>query len=326
MDDRSRLNLSRRGFLTGAAGVAGVAALPWMSGPRAAAAVRSARSVKPASRARPADLPPAIAGATITPATYGVMNAVDAADIFDGYVGTSLALQHEKFYATPDILAETTVDSVLSQLSAAGCTFVIDVEPSKSLTSANQTGLSNWLTMLNNAGIVYRVVLYSESNNTAFATPQEWFAYWSFYAPVIQAAGVLCGYNPGCGTWAKKAITFWPSDPTPDELWMDYYCTGFRDDSRLSQLIALAQTNGVTGAGLAEWGWEASAHPLQPITMPWWNDYCRYILHLIELGHINLGGMYFGSSNKTLVNNVINNSDDPRIAMINEVSTAFTAG
>jgi hypothetical protein len=319
MDDTSGRRLSRRGFLTGAAGVAAATALPMSSITRAAAAVKSPSGTGP-------DAAAPIAGATVTPATYAVKNAVDAANIFDGYVGTSLALQHQKFYATPDIIAETQIDSVLAQLAAAGCTFIIDAEPPKQLTSANQTTFANWLTMLNNGGINYRIVLFSECNNVAFPTPQEWFTYWSFYAPVVQAAGISCGYNPGCGTWIKRAPEFWPSSPTPDELWMDYYCTGFRDDSRLSQIITKAQDNGVTAAGLAEWGWEASAHPLQPITMPWWNDYCRYIMHLITIGHINLGGLYFGSSNKTLVNNVINSASDPRIPMILDVSTALAAG
>jgi hypothetical protein len=317
MNDSSGWRLSRRGFLTGAAGVAVAAALPSSSRVRAEALLPS--------RARPSLAAPT-AGATISPSTYPGQGALGAADLFDSYTSTSLAVTIQKFYATEVILAQTQLTSYMSQLSKAGCAFLVDLKPSRTLSSANQSGLSAWLKMLNKAGVKYRTVLYSEANNVAFATPQDWFTYWSFYAPVVKNAGVSCGYNPGMGTWAAKAPAYFPSNPTPDELWMDYYCTGFRVGSRLDQIIAQAQSDGVTGAGVAEWGWQASDHPLDPITIPWWDDYSGYLIHLANEGHINLGGIYFGSQAGGRTNNVINNSADPRVLMIQRVSAAFAAG
>jgi|SRR5579875_892266 len=319
MKDRSGWSLSRRGFLTGAAGAAAAVALPASS-----RVLASSRQPAALSRTRPSIAAPT-AGATISPSTYKGQSALGGAKLFDGYTSTSLALTTQKFYTTEDILAQTQLTAAMSQLSQAGCSFLVDLKPSRTLSSANQSGLSAWLTMLNNAGVSYRTVLYSECNNVAFATPQDWFTYWSFYAPVVKDAGVSCGYNPGLGTWAAKAPAFFPSDPTPDELWMDYYCTGFRVGSRLGQIISLAHTNGVAGAGVAEWGWQASNRPLDPITIPWWNDYCGYLIHLANKGDINLGGIYFGSQAGGRTNNVISSPADPRVQMIQRVSTAFTA-
>lgn len=318
MNDSSHWRLSRRGFFAGAAGVTAAAAIPASSRVRAATMATS--------RARPALAAPT-AGATIgAPPIYKTKNADTAATIFDGFTDTTLGLTIQKFYATEDILAETTLTSGMSQLASAGCKFLVDAKPSKHLSKAGQTGLSAWLTMLNNAGIDYRVVLYSEANNVAFSTIAQWQQYWSYYAPVIKDAGLTCGYNPGCGSWAAKALTFFPSNPAPDELWMDYYCTGFRVGSRLDSLIALAQSNGVEGAGMAEWGWTAGTRLLNPITIPWWNDYCGYLMDRVASGAINLGGIYFGTEANGATNNVINASNDPRIPMIQQVSTAFAAG
>jgi hypothetical protein len=319
MNDSSGLRLTRRGFLAGAAGVAAVAAIPSSSRAAATAARRSP------SRPRPS-IAAATAGATIgAPPVYGTKNAADAASIFDNYTDTSLAVTTQKFYTTPAILAETSLYSGMAQLADVGCAFLVDLKPSKHLEKQYQKQLSAWLTMLNDADINYRCVLYSEANNVAFSSAAQWFEYWSYYAPVVKDAGVSCGYNPGCGTWASKATTFWPSNPTPDELWMDYYCTGFKLGSRLGPVIAFAQQNGVAAAGVAEWGWEASNHAFQPITLPWWNDYCGYLMNLVSTGEINLGGIYFGSEVSGRLDNVIYNSADPRISMIQQVSTTFAS-
>jgi hypothetical protein len=49
----------------------------------------------------------------------------------------------------------------------------------RNMVPSEQALLAKWLTMMNNSGIPYRVVLYLESNDKAFKTAPEWFAYWS---------------------------------------------------------------------------------------------------------------------------------------------------
>jgi hypothetical protein len=301
--------LSRREFLGGAAGLA--------------AAVTLLPSGSSAAAVTPAAAP--LAGATVDLQSYGVTNYVKAANILDGYVGIPLATTIQKIFLGSSVFPASP-GAKLTQLSKAGCQFLISVEPSTQLTSAEQTRLANYLTMLSNAGISYRVVLYSEANDTAFTSQQEWQAYWSYYAPVIQAAGVSCGYNPGCNSQSiARAEAFFPSDPAPDELWLDFYATAARSGVRIDRMIALAVAAGIS-AGLAEWGWHAGISLLNPMTMPWWTWYCNYLAHLAAGGDLQLGAVYFDDSLSSDNTNVIGSASDPRIPGILEVSKAVQTG
>jgi hypothetical protein len=191
------------------------------------------------------------------------------------------------------------------------------------MTSSEQTRLKNWLVMLNNMGLSYRVVLYSEANNLAFATSAQWFAYWQYYAPVIKATGAACCYDAGCNSKSLlRAEAYFPSNPAPDELWMDFYGTSFRAGTRIDQLIAQAKSAGIS-AGLAEWGWHAGVAIYPPMTLPWWNAYCAYLGNLAGQGSLSLGGIYFDDPGDSPIPiNVINSSSDPRIPGIQSVSKA----
>jgi hypothetical protein len=179
--------------------------------------------------------------------------------------------------------------------------------------------------MMNKSGLNYRVVLWSEFDDRAFGTQQEWLAYWNYYAPVVKAAGVACGYNPGCNHQAlPKAISWFPANPAPDELWMDYYATAFRQGSRLDHLLAVAQAANVP-AGLAEWGWFAGVFGPSPMVMPWWNDYCNYLINLAQQKRFGLGSIFYGGLHGTKID-VISSPADPRILMVQNVSRAVAAG
>lgn len=220
--------LSRREFLGGAAGIAAAATLP------------------PSHSARSAVTP--LAGATVNLGSYGVSSYLDAAHIFDGYVGLPMATRIEKIYMEQGSFP-TAPPVKMTQLAAAGCQFLVSVQPSKQMTPTERSRLAAWLAMLNNAGISYRVVLFAECNNIAFPTAAEWLAYWSYYAPTIQDAGVLCGYDPGANSKAiSRALAYFPANPAPDELWMDYYATSFRAGVRLDGLIAMARAVGISTA------------------------------------------------------------------------------
>jgi hypothetical protein len=301
--------LSRREFLGGAAGVVAVAALP--SSPSSHAARTQAAAT-------------ALAGATVNPSSYGVTSFLDAANIYDGYVGLSLATTFEKVYLGHGALPSNPPEK-MTQLASAGCRFLVSIEPSRTMTASEQTLLAKWLTSMNNSGIPYRVVLYSECNDKAFKTAADWFAYWSFYAPVVQAAGVPCGYDPGCGFMAiGRAQEYFPSSPAPDELWMDYYATAFRGGSRLDNLIAMAASSGIP-AGMAEWGWAAGDTTFGPMTMPWWNEYGSYLMHLINTGKITLGTINFAAKANGRTVDVINSATDPRIPMIKQMAQTVQA-
>jgi hypothetical protein len=301
--------LSRREFLGGAAGIAAVAALP--SSPSSHAA-----------RAQATATP--LAGATVNTSSYGVTSFLDAAKIYDGYVGLPLATTFEKVYMSHGAFGAQPPAKV-TQLAAAGCQFLVSIEPSRTMTSSEQNLLAKWLTMMNNSGIPYRVVLYSECNDKAFKTAADWFAYWSFYAPVVRAAGVSCGYNPGCGFLAiGRAEAYFPSHPAPDELWMDYYATAFRGGSRIDKLIAAAASAGIP-AGMAEWGWAAGDTTFSPMTMPWWNEYGSYLLHLVGTRKITLGAINFAAKANGRTVDVINGANDPRIPMIKQMAQTVQA-
>lgn len=312
---------SRRQFLGGAAGLAAAAALPASAAAwPASATARPGPARTPSRRITAATTP--VTGATVDLQSYGSKNYLDAAKTFDGYVGLPLGttiqkvyMGHGEFPSHPPLK--------MTQLAAAGCEFLVSIEPSKTLTSAEQATLAKWLTMMNNSGINYRVVLYSECNDKAFKTASEWFAYWSYYAPVVKDAGVVCAYDCGMGFKAlPRASAYFPSNPAPDELWMDFYATSFRGGSRLDPVIALAENAGIP-AGIAEWNWSAGDLIFTPMTMPWWNAYCEYIVSLATAGKLTLGAIFFNAVAKGGRADVIASTNDPRIPGVHRVVSAF---
>jgi hypothetical protein len=293
--------LSRREFLGGTAGLAAVGALPLSRSSRAAVAP--------------------LAGATVDLHSYGVKNYAQAASILDGYVGLPLATTIQKILLGSSEFPSSP-GAQLTQLSGTGCQFLISVEPSTQLTSAEQTRLANYLAMLTSAGISYRAILFSEANDTEFTSRPEWQAYWSYYAPVIQAAGISCAYCPGCNISSiDRAEAFFPSKPTPDELWLDFYATAMRQEVRIDRMIALAGAAGIS-VGLAEYGWHAGKSSLNPMTMPWWTLYCNYLAHLAAGRNFQLGAIYFDDSPGPHPVNAIGSASDPRIPGIQKVSKA----
>jgi hypothetical protein len=178
-------------------------------------------------------------------------------------------------------------------------------------------------TTIQNSGIRYRVVLYSEANDKAFKTAPEWFAYWSYYAPIVKDAGVTLAYNCGCGFKAlPRAEAYFPSNPTPGELWMDFYATSFRGGSRIDTLIGQANAAGIP-AGIAEWNWSAGDLIFTPMTLPWWNAYCEYIGSLGSAGKLQLGTIFWNAIGKGGRADVIDSASDPRIPGIHRVAQAF---
>jgi hypothetical protein len=295
---------SRRAFLGGAAGVAVAAVLP-----------SSARSTRAAATA--------LTGATVKPQAYGQTNALTAARIANGFIGLPLATTFQKLYR-PEGVFGTKPTGEMNQLASAGCQFVLSVKPSRTLSGSQQSAMATFLDALNRAGITYRVVLWSEMDDMAFTSQQQWQAYWSFYAPVVKAAGVKCGYDPGCNLNAlPKAVAWFPSNPAPDELWIDYYATAFESGARIDALIAEASAAGVQ-AGLAEWGWEGNLLANQ-MTMPWWNAYCNYLIHLAQQGKFPLGASYYDSERLGIRSNIIDSASDPRVPMIHNVCNAIQA-
>jgi hypothetical protein len=309
--------LSRREFMAGAAGTAAVAALPLSTARAAAAAFPSHIARPPASEAP-------LSGATVNLAAYRSSTYIDAANTFDGYVGESMATSMQKIFMGYTQLPAKNVPAQMSQLATAGCHFAISVEPSMTLSSSQQTALANFLALLNKKGLNYRVILYSECNDTAF-NQADWLAYWSYYAPVVQDAGVQCGYNPGCNpATMSRAEGYFPSKPTPDEMWMDFYATSFRSGGRVEPVLEVASKAGVP-CGIAEWGWSAGRVIFTPMVIPWWNLYCNYLIDLVDKGDLPLGAIFFGAVAKGGSAGVIKSAKDPRIPGIQSVSKAILA-
>lgn len=300
-------DLSRRGFLSGTAGAALGMMLPLRPGAQAATSLVAASAVQP------------LAGATVSPAAYGVSNALTAAKIADGYFGMPLATTIQKIFLMGGFGTEPPPR--IAQLAPAGCQFLVCVKPSRQLSPHVRSRLAAWLAMMNKAGINYRVALWAECNDHAtFPTAQDWLAYWRYYAPVVKAAGVACCYEPGCGLAAVgRAVQYFPSSPPPDELWLDYYGSAFKDGSRIGKVINAGRAAGLS-IGVGEWAWTAHTAGFS-MTMPIWNDYCSYLIYQAQSGNLKLGSIYFSGVHNT-TENVIRDSGDPRIPMIQKVARA----
>jgi hypothetical protein len=124
-----------------------------------------------------------------------------------------------------------------------------------------------------------------------------------------------------------RAVALFPSKPAPDELWFDYYATGYRAGSRVDKLLALAASAHVP-AGIGEWGWLAgssSATGSHQVTMKVWNEYGDYLIGLISNKNIQLGAAYFNARYGNLTENIITGPKDPRIPMIRALVKAMQA-
>lgn len=308
-------SLSRRGFLGGAAGVAAVAALP-LGSTRAAAAILRSGSAQAATTP--------LVGATISASAYGTTNFVDAANIFDGFVGLPMAKTIEKIYlGLSEFPSKPPVN--MTELGNVGCQFLVSVKPSTTMTPSEQTRLANFLAMLNSHGLSYRVALFAECNDKGF-TMSQWLAYWSYYAPVVKDAGVACTYNAGCNPNSfLRALSYFPANPAPDELWMDFYGVNFRGGTRIDPLIAMAQSAGVP-MGIGEWGWSAGSVEFAPMTMPWWNAFGNYMIGLANAGKFSLGAIFYEALGpRGNGSGVILSASDPRIPVIQKIAQAVQA-
>ena len=262
-----------------------------------------------------------LAGAIINLQAYRVSSFLDAAKIYDSYVGLPLATTIEKIYMSHGQFGPAP-PAKMTELAQAGCQFLVSVEPSRAMTPTDQKILARWLAMLNKQGMSYRVALYSECNDKAFKTVGQWLPYWRYYAPVIHDAGVSCAYEPGCGSTAvSRAEAYFPAKPAPDELWMDFYATAFRGGSRLDKLITMAQAAAIP-AGIGEWGWSAGRPTAHPMTMPWWDKYGTYLIGLATGGKLQLGAMHYSAEAHGRRGDVITSASDPRIPMIHKVVQA----
>jgi hypothetical protein len=306
--------LSRREFFGGTAGLAAAVALPSGAAPAAAA-------IRPPGSTRAAVAP--VTGASVGLQNYGASGYLKTAQIFDGYVGLPLATTMEKVFMGYQQFPSKPPPK-MSELGKVGCQFLVSVKPSRQKSPSQQSALAAFLAMLSRAGLSYRALLYAECNDHDF-NAGEWLEYWSYYAPVVQDAGVPCCYDPGCNINSYgKAQTYFPHNPPPDQLWMDYYATSFRGGILLDPIIAMARKAGVP-AGIAEWGWSAGQIGFNPMEMPWWTAFCNCLVGLANTNRIPLGAVFYQAAALPGEPGLIAGPNDLRIPGIHEVVNAIQA-
>jgi hypothetical protein len=93
---------------------------------------------------------------------------------------------------------------------------------------------------------------------------------------------------------------------------------------RLATMTTAAGSAGIP-AGMAEWGWATGDTTFGPMTMPWWNEYGSYLMHLIKTGKITLGTINFAAKANGRTADVINCASDPRIPMIKQMAQTVQA-
>jgi hypothetical protein len=305
---------SRREFLAAVGGLAaGTAAGLGVAPRRASAGSGAARCRPPAGHAR-------LAGYTVNPRTYGMTDWVAAARRTDAWLGMPLAVTMQKAYLGEGELPAKP-GRHLSSLAGAGCQFLVSAKPSRQRSRAERDRLRGWVRGLKAAGIRFRVILWQECNDQSFfGSAAEWLGYWAWYAPAVQAEGVRCVYDPGANPWrCRRALDWFPTEPLPDELRIDYYGNAWVHGARPDALLGKAADHKVP-AGLGEWGATAS----RPITAAQWDAYCDYLTGLAP--HLALGGVYYGSVHQAARANVVESGGDHKVGGIRAVSAALAAG
>src|SRR5437764_12929771 len=170
--------------------------------------------------------PTPITGATVNPTVYQMTNWLQAANTFDGYVGSgyTLAKTIQKFYMVEGRYP-TQLPLRITELAKVGCQFIICVYPSRTTDQSSQ--LTSYLQLLNSHGIHYQIALVNEWNcKDKFATPQAYLDYWGRYAPVVKNAGasvaslVLATSNKAAFDKIEPGFPTPPNYPLPDAYWI----------------------------------------------------------------------------------------------------------
>ena len=301
--------LSRRGFLMGSSAVA------------AGALMTPSARFGAAPRSAPRLTSPQVLGATVNPSVYKLSSWAKGAKVFDSYVGMPLATTIQKIYMKESEYFTDPLPAHITSLANIGCEFIFCVWPSR--TTDESTNLAAFLKLLNDNGIVYRVALVNEWNCAQKFTPAQYLSYWSHYAPVVQAAGVpvcslVCASSTK-GAFAKIEPGF-PTNPLPDQYWIDYYAEAYRFNVRIDAkggLIHQARNLGVP-IGIAEFGYAVHF----PKTMTWamWEAYCPYLAGLAP--KLPLGCIYFGCHDE----NTVPTASDPKIPGIQQVIQGWPGG
>jgi hypothetical protein len=307
---------SRRHFLLGSStAVAGALLMPRG---RSGTVPRPARGA--ASAAVTGTMVSTITGATVSPSGYGITGWVQAAKMFDSYVGLPLATTIQKIYMTEGVYYTDPLPVRITSLARAGCQFIVCVYPST--TTDDSANLATFLQLLNSNGIVYQAALVNEWNGAnKFADAEDYLNYWSLYAPVVQAAGVpLCNLvvaSSRKAAYAKIQAGF-PVNPLPDRYWIDYYATGYRWNVRLDTpggLLDQAESLGVP-VGIAEFG--RIAQGAAPMSV--WHEYCPYLTSLAP--RLPLGCLYWEGYDAAK-QDVVTGPTDPKVPGIQQVIGAF---
>jgi hypothetical protein len=291
--------VTRRRFLAGTAAAGAAMAVPLWPGRTSAAAVTR------------------VSGASVAPQSYGYAYWPAAAKRFDGYIGMPLGVTAQKVYLSRGIFPASP-GSQMKQLSRLGCQFLVSVKPDPSTDQSAK--LAAYLKMLDAHGISYRVLLWQELNQRqAFQSGASWQAYWSQYAPVVHGQGKRCCYNPLCSPErGALASAWWPADPPPDEVWLDYYGSAYHWKLRIDDLIAKAHDAGIP-LGVAEYGYAAEGAPYPDRV---WDAYCSYLAGLAP--GLPLGGLYWSMVHSSL--NTVASATDFKIPGIRRMATALSSG
>jgi hypothetical protein len=264
-----------------------------------------------------------VTGTTVSPWGYGISSWLQAAQMFDSYVGLPLAITIQKLYLQEGQYFTAPLPLHITSLAGAGCQFIICFYPSRTIDESAK--LATCLQLLNSKGIVYQAALVNEWNcATKFATAQDYLTYWNRYSKVVKAAGVpLC--LTVCASSNKTAYAKiqpgFPVSTLPDRYWIDYYATAYQWNVRLDTsggLLAQAESLGVP-AGIGEFGIGANA--VAPMSV--WNAFCPYLGGLAS--RLPLGCLYWGGVDNFGKQNVVTSSNDPKVPGIRQVIGAFGA-
>jgi hypothetical protein len=227
-----------------------------------------------------------------------------------------LAATIQKIYLKGGQYLTDPLPSHITSLAGIGCQFIICFKPSK--TTDETAKLAKCLQLLNQKGIVYRAVINQEWNCAGKFTPAEYKSYWRRYAPVVKNHGIpLC--NLVCASSTKSAFNKiepgFPTNPLPDQYWIDYYAEAYRFKVRIDGLLDQADSLGVP-AGIGEFGYAVAF----PKTMTWamWEKYVPYLAGLAP--RMALGCLYFGCRDE----NTVTSAHDRKIPGIRQVIQGWT--
>jgi hypothetical protein len=273
---------------------------------------------------------PGLVGATVSnnwfPAGTSEAHAITQ---FNSWVGLPLGNQVQRIYYGLGKYPALT-DQPLAACIAAGAKVQICLKPlitgltNATIATSEQNNIASTITLLQNAGVVFDLVFWTEANiGGKFTGPSQYIALIALYGPTVINAGVNLIYNPA--SYGNNFALWYPGDALTSKVSIDYYTSDFNAGITFDSCAALADNHLPDPIDFGVSEINISPNGTQPQYVSMTNYVINYMSNRLASG-LNNGDIIFYAGFNATTSQQILSSADPKIpqlvAIYNDLSSS----